>query len=540
MQYFWNIRYIRNVKTILQTIRIRPAAALAAYLCLLSAAIAQPLHSTQIDSLVERSRRTFNVPGIAVGVVKDGRLIHAKGYGVANLETGRKVDEHTLFGVASNSKAFTTAAISMLVDEGKMGWDDKVVDHIPGFRLYDPYVTESFSVRDLVTHRSGLGLGAGDLMMWPDGSDFTRADIIQNLRHLKPVSAFRTKYDYDNLLYIVAGEVVAKVSGMPWEEFIEQRIMKPLGFRNSAASLNRVKDKNNMIRPHVPVDGKIKVVDIDWSETANAAGGIWSSVSDFSRWTILQLNGGRYGDSLHKRLFSEEMHLEMWSAQTIIPAYTRPPYQTHFAAYGLGWFLSDVKGYKQVTHTGGLAGIVTQHVLLPEIGLGIIVLTNQQSGAAFSAISNTIKDGYLGIQGQDWVKTYGEYERQDFAEADSVRKKVAKEVEAQKNKYKNGFDVSPYLGTYRDAWFGDIVLSMKNGKPWVASKRSPRLSGELLPYNAQTLVARWTDRSMDADAFLIFTVDRNGKPSGFKMEAISPLTDFSFDFQDLDLLRVQD
>lgn len=138
------------------------------------------------------------------------------------------------------------------------------------------------------------------------------------------------------------------------------------------------------------------------------------------------------------------------------------------------------------------------------------------------------------------MKTYGEYERQDFAEADSVRKKVAKEVEAQKNKYKNGFDVSPYLGTYRDAWFGDIVLSMKNGKPWVASKRSPRLSGELLPYNAQTLVARWTDRSMDADAFLIFTVDRNGKPSGFKMEAISPLTDFSFDFQDLDLLRVQD
>jgi CubicO group peptidase (beta-lactamase class C family) len=500
--------------------------------------MSQPLGSPQIDSLVERCRRTFNVPGIAVGVVKDGKLIHARGYGVANLETGRKVDEHTLFGVASNSKAFTTAAISMLVDEGRMTWDDKVVDHIPGFRLYDPYVTEAFTVRDLVTHRSGLGLGAGDLMMWPDGSDFSRADIIHNLRYLKPVSAFRTKYDYDNLLYIVAGEVVAKVSGMPWEDFIEQRILKPLGFRNPAASLKRVRDRSNMIRPHVPVEGELKVVDIDWSETANAAGGIWSSISDFSRWTLLLLNGGRYGDSLGKRLFSDAMHREMWSPQTIIPANTRQPYLTHFAAYGLGWFLSDVRGYKQVTHTGGLAGIVTQHVLLPELGLGIIVFTNQQSGAAFSAISNTIKDGYLGVRGQDWVKTYADAERKGFAEADSVRRKVAAAIEAQKNKYKSGFDFSPYLGTYRDAWFGDIVLSVRDGKPWVASRRSPRLSGELLPYNAQTLVARWTDRSMDADAFLIFSVDRDGKPSGFRMEAISPLTDFSFDFQDLDLKRV--
>lgn len=502
-------------------------------------AAAQPLTSSQIDSLVTFTLKTFNVPGIAVGVVKDGKLIHAKGYGIANLSTGKKVDEHTLFGVASNSKAFTTTAISMLVDEGKMSWDDKVTDHIPGFKMYDPYVTEAFTVRDLVTHRSGLGLGAGDLMMWPDSSNFTRADIIHNLRYLKPVSDFRTQFDYDNNLYIVAGEVIAHVSGMPWEKFIEKRIMQPLGFRASAASLTRLKDKSNMIRPHAPVDGELRVLDIDWSETANAAGGIWSNISDFSRWTILQLNGGRYGDSLENRLFSAGMHWEMWSPQTIIPTGTRPPYNTHFSAYGLGWFLSDVKGYKQVTHTGGLAGIVTQHVLIPELSLGIIVFTNQQSGAAFSAISNTIKDGYLGINGQDWVKTYCEIEQRNFRKADSVRNKVAADIETQRNKYKKGFDFGPFLGTYRDAWFGDIELSMMNGKPWIASKRSPRLRGELLPYNDQTLVARWTDRSMDADAFLIFTRDRNGKPSGFKMEAISPLTDFSFDFQDLDLKRVE-
>jgi CubicO group peptidase (beta-lactamase class C family) len=518
---------------------ILPRLLLSSFIFIITlTAAAQPLSGSQIDALVERTLKTFNVPGIAVGVVKDGKLIHAKGYGIANLSTGKKVDEHTLFGVASNSKAFTTAAISMLVDEGKMSWDDKVTDHIPGFRMYDAYVTEAFTVRDLVTHRSGLGLGAGDLMMWPDSNNFTRADIIHNLRYLKPVSGFRTQYDYDNNLYIVAGEVIAKVSGMPWEKFIEERIMKPLGFSASAASLSRLKNKSNIIRPHAPVDGSLRVLDIDWSETANAAGGIWSSISDFSRWTLLQLNGGRYGDSLKKRLFSANMHREMWSPQTIIPVNTRPPYNTHFSAYGLGWFLSDVKGYKQVTHTGGLAGIVTQHVLIPELSLGIIVFTNQQSGAAFSAISNTIKDGYLGISGQDWVKTYSEIEQRNFREADSVRNKVAADIEAQRNKYKNGFDFSPFLGTYRDPWFGDIELSMLNGKPWIASKRSPRLRGELLPYNDQTLVARWTDRSMDADAFLIFTRDRNGKPSGFKMEAISPLTDFSFDFQDLDLTRV--
>ena len=499
----------------------------------------QPLNSKQIDSLAELTLKTFNVPGIAVGVVKDGKLIHAKGYGVSNLETGKKVDENTLFGIASNSKAFTTAAISMLVEEGKMKWDDKVTDHIPGFKMYDPYVTEAFTVRDLVTHRSGLGLGAGDLMMWPDGSDFSRADITHNLRFLKPVSAFRTKYDYDNNLYIVAGEVVSKVSGMPWEDFIEQRIMKPLGFQSSAASLLRLKDKSNMIRPHAPVDGKLKVIDINWSETANAAGGIWSNISDLSKWVILQLNHGKYGEGLSKQLFPENLHEEMWSPQTIINSVTRPPYNTHFSAYGLGWFLSDIKGYKQVTHTGGLAGIVTQVVLFPELNLGIMVLTNQQSGAAFSSISNTIKDGYLGITGQNWVKSFSERERQGFAEAEKVKQKVEADIAEAKQKQGSTFDFKIFFGTYHDKWFGDMMLSLKNGKPWIASKRSPKLEGELLSYKGNTLIAKWTDRSMDADAFLFFSLDRNGKPNGFTMEAISPLTDFSFDFQDLDLKRVE-
>ena len=329
--------------------------------------IATPITSRQIDSVTELVLKTFNVPGIAVAVVKDGKLIHAKGYGIGNLKTGQKVNEHTQFGVASNSKAFTTAALGMLVDEGKLKWDDKVTDYIPDFKMYNPYVTEDFTIRDLLTHRSGLGLGAGDLMMFPDGSNFTKLDIIHNLRYLKQVSSFRSKYDYDNNLYIVAGEVIAKASGMSWEDFVEQKIMKPLGMTETAASIYRLKDRSNTIRPHAPVNGKVETIDIDWSETANAAGGIWSNVTDMSKWITLQMNHGKYGDKLQYQLFSDEVHEEMWAPQTIQPVKTTAPYNTHFSTYGLGWGLSDVKGYKQVTHTGGLAGIVTQVMLFPEI-----------------------------------------------------------------------------------------------------------------------------------------------------------------------------
>lgn len=498
---------------------------------------AQTITSAEIDALVERTLKTFDVPGIAVAVIKDDKVIHAKGYGVRSLRTQQKVDENTLFGVASNSKAYTAAALGMLVDEKKITWDTKVTDIIPEFKLYNPFVTEEFTIRDLLCHRSGMGLGAGDLMMWPDSSDFTKADIIHNLRYLRPVSSFRSQYDYDNNLYIVAGEVVARVSGTSWEDFVEKRIMQPLGMNKTAASLSRLKDKSNVIDPHAPVNGKVQAIGIDWSETANAAGGIYSSVVDMSKWVIAQINGGKYGDG-SKRLFSQEVHEEMWTPQTIIPVRGPTAYNTHFSSYGLGWFLSDVKGYKQATHTGGLAGIVTQVTILPEIKLGIIVFTNQQVGAAFTAVTNTIKDSYLGMPKVDRV---AEYHARVVAGNENA-KKITSEIwtaidTQQKNNTK--IDLSQFAGTFRDAWFGDVTISLKNGKLMFASKRSPRLSGEMLYYKGNTFVAKWNDRSLDADAFVKFNLDTEGKASGMTMEAISPLTDFSFDFQDLEFYVVK-
>ena len=498
---------------------------------------AQVITSAGIDSLVERTIKAFDVPGIAVAVVKDNKVIHSKGYGVRSLNTKQKVDENTLFGIASNSKAFTTAALGILVDEKKLTWDDKVTDYIPEFRLYNPYVTEEFTVRDLLTHRSGLGLGAGDLMIWPGRNNFTLKDIIHNMRYLKPVSGFRTKYDYDNLLYIIAGEVVARVSGMSWENFIETRILQPLNMTRSAASYHRLKDTSNVIAPHAPINGKVLVIPRDLNEPFNAAAGVNTNLTDMCKWIMMQLNYGKYGEGLGKQLFSKEVHRDMWAPQTIIQVGDSSAYKTHFAAYGLGWSLSDVMGYKQVGHTGALAGIYTQITLIPELKLGIIVFTNQQSGAAFSAITNTIKDSYFGIKGIDRVKQYAESMTKGEDRAKKITGDIWKAIDDQQKSASGKTNDSLFTGTYTDKWFGDVVISVKNGKPWFDSKRSPTLTGELLAYKGNTFVVKWNDRSMDADAFVMFDLDSAGKASGMKMKAISPSTDFSFDFQDLDFTR---
>ncbi len=503
---------------------------------------AQVISGPQIDALVQRTLTTFDVPGIAVAVVKDGKVIHSKGYGVRSLKTNEKVDENTLFGIASNSKAFTAALLGILIDEGKLTWDDKVIDYIPEFRMYNAYVTEEFTIRDLLTHRSGLGLGAGDLMFWPDSSNFTMKDIIHNLRYLKPVSGFRTKYDYDNLLYMVAGEVIERVSGKSWEVFVEERIMKPLQMNHSAGTYVRLADKVNVIDAHAPVNGNVQVISRDMFRFGNSAGGINSSVADMSKWVIMQLNKGKYGNNLSQQLFSEKVQADMWSQQTILPVSSTPtpPYNTHFSGYGLGWGLSDVKGYKQVTHTGGLAGMVTQVTLFPELQLGIIVFTNQQSGAAFSAVTNTIKDSYLGIPPTDWISKYSERVKKGQDEAAKITKDIWDSIEKEQKNNSAKVDFKLYTGTFHDSWFGDVLISQKAGKLWFRSVRSPKLVGELLFYKNNTFIAKWNNRSFDADAYVTFLTDETMKPVSIKMKPISPLTDFSFDFQDLDLHRMKD
>ena len=322
---------------------------------------------------------------------------------------------------------------------------------------------------------------------------------------------------------------------MSWENFIKTKILQPLSMTETYPSFNLVQSKN-FIDPHAPVDGKVQVIRRDWSTTANSAGGIYSNVHDMCKWIIMQMNNGKYGTNMEKSLFSEAVHNDMWAQQTIIPATPTAPYNTHFAGYGLGWGLSDVGGYKQVTHTGGLAGIVTQVLLIPELKLGIIVFTNQQSGAAFYAISNTIKDSYIGVPRTDWVDFYKKRVDGNEADAKNITDEIWKDINAQKSETST-ININDFAGTYIDPWFGDVMISMKNGKLWFDSKRSYLLTGEMLYYKANTFVVKWDNRSFDADAYVMFDLDKDGKPSGMTMKAISPLTDFSFDFHDLNFVR---
>lgn len=489
----------------------------------------QPITSGVIDSLVEKVLISFNVPGIAVGVVKDGKIIHAKGYGLRSLNTKQPTTPNTLFGIASNSKAFTCAALGILVEQGKIKWEDHVRDYIPELKLYDPYVTEHFTIKDLLTHRSGMGLGAGDLMFFPDSSDFTIKDIIYNLRFLQPVSEFRTKYDYDNNLYIVAGEVISRVTGKSWDDFVEENIIRPLGMNQSAASYDRIRSYQDVIDGHASVNGRVQVISRNTLRSAHAAGGIYSNINDLAIWVNCLLNKGI--DAAGKKILSAATIKELFSPQTIIPVYNPGIYNVHFSAYGLGLFLSDTKGRLQATHTGGLEGMVTQITMFPELKLGIIVLTNQQEGDAFITITNQIKDSYLGVVGIDWHERLLVSRNKELAEAknilDSVEREINTAIVGSTQNWK------PFLGTYRDPWMGEIIIEEKNGQPWLQMKRSPKLLGQLYPYKGTTMVVRWKDRSMDADAYVNFGLDEAGQGKTIHMKAISPLTDFSYDFHDL-------
>lgn len=489
----------------------------------------------KLDELIQNTLKTFDVPGMSVGIIKDGETVFSKGFGVRSLTTKLPMDDHTLVGIASNSKAFTCVALAILSDEGKLNWDDKVSKYIPEFQMYDPYVSQNVTIKDLVTHRAGLGLGQGDLMFFPEGGNLTVKDIVHNVRYLKPENSFRTTLDYNNIMFIVAGEVITRISGLSWAEFIEQGIMKPVGMNSSFGSYNRAKAIANKIDAHAPVDGKAVAIPHDWNETANAAGGIMSNIKDMTTWAQFLLNNFTTNDG--KKLVSDKNIQQLWSLQISSPVSLKNPYDTNFYGYGLGWFLSDVKGHKQVQHTGGLNGTVTQFTLIPDMKLGIVVLTNQQSGAAFNTITNTVKDSYLGIADRNWLKTYSER----MKKADGEYSKQKKEAFAKSEAFRKEKNLHPkpeqFVGTYNDQWFGDIEISSIGNTYRISCKNSPRLKGELLPFSNNSFIIKWDDRSYDADAYLIFNYDENGKAESAKMKAISDVTDFSFDFDDLDLKR---
>ncbi|MDX2417066.1 MAG: serine hydrolase [Xanthomonadales bacterium] len=495
------------------------------------------ISDVDVMALANRAMSEFNVPGMAIGIVKGEKTLLAQGYGVREIEKPEKIDSETLFKIASNSKAFTTAALAVLVDDGLISWDGLVIDYLPEFRMKDPWVTANFTVKDLLTHRSGLAPFVGDMLLWPEPNAFTVRDIIYALRFFEPVSSFRTKYAYDNQLYIVAGEIIPPVTGQSWGEFVESRIMRPAGMKHCFADRIPKRKMRNLATPHGVIEGRLSVIERSRIPSqppiSAAAGGVICSLEDMLTWVRTQLNRGTTPKGLE--LFSSTQSREMWKPQMLLNVRERD-YElnrTHFKAYGLGWRLADVHGYKEVSHTGTLAGMKSYVVLIPELELGVVLLTNSSSSAARSSVMNTIVRSFMPVKQVDWIQMV--LDETEAAQQTEQQELVEEALVETDMKSGNVPGLSLFTGLYRDPWFGDINIDLENGQLVFSAVKSPKFKGVMRHHDGNRFVVRWTDRTLEADAFVLFETERSGQVNGISM---TKMDDGDYDFDDLNLKKV--
>ena len=498
---------------------------------------AQASDEAAIDGIVARFMAAFETPGIGVAIVRPGAAPFLKGYGVQTLGRPERVDAHTRFGIASNSKAFTAAALAILVDAGKLQWDDPVTKYLPEFRMSDPAVTAMMTVRDLLVHRRGVPLGAGDLMYFPE-STHDAGDALRGLQYLKPARGFRTGYDYDNILYIVAGLLLERISGQGWREFVTARLLRPLGMADAVASRElliggNVAGRHARLGPPARGMGTMRVIKPDESGVIDAGAGINASVSDIARWLQAQLGKGQVPGGA--RLWSAGQADEMWKPQTIVSSSDGPsgnwPARPVTSTYALGWFVQDFRGERLISHSGGLSGQVTQTAMLPARGIGVAVFSNTEDGVS-GGIRNAILDHLIGAPAFDWV-----------AAALARRKAAEEEALAEIG---GGFDKPPeggpslalaaYAGRYRDPWYGDIVVALKGKKLHIDFVPTRAFKSMLEPWGPDSFRTRFAEGAGE-DAVVSFAV-AGGKVTGVTMKPLSPLADFSYDFQHLAFVPV--
>ena len=517
--------------------------ALAADAAPVVAAAAVPAPAFDLERDVTSALKLFDVPGIAIAIVKDGKVVTTQGFGVRKIGEPAAVDAKTLFEVASNSKGFTAAALAMLVDDGKLAWDDPVTKHLPGFQMHDSYVTGAMTIRDLLTHRSGLGLGAGDLLWWPT-TTFTTDEIIEKLRYIRPATSFRNSYAYDNLLYIVAGKIIADKAGKSWGEAMHERILAPLGMTATTTSLLENAGNPDVATAHSKINGKIAAVKSMPVPNAVGAVGINTNAEDIAKWMMVLLDEGRIAgvtdkDGKEARLISEKQARELWTAQTPIKipepkpalAATKP----NFSAYGLGFQLRDYKGMKVAMHGGALQGFYSRVLMVPEAKLGVAIMTNAENGGSMTALQWRILDHYLQAAPSDWLALVAKVEQEQHAEE---VKKQGNASSARAAKSQPSLPLAAYDGEYEDAWYGKVVIKPEGKKHILSFTRTPDLTGELEHWQHDTFIVRWKERNFNADAYVTFSLNPDGSIDRVKMAPVSAETDFSYDFQDLSLVPV--
>ena len=508
-------------------------------------ALSAPLRAEPPENFaarVEAVRKQAGIPGLALAIVENGEPTMVRGFGTRGLEDSRKVDEHTIFMTGSTGKAMTVAALAILVDEGKIAWDDKVIEHVPWFRLYDPYATRELTIRDLLTHRSGLGLGAGDLLGVPRGQ-LSRRESVERLAHIEPAHGFREKYQYDNVLYMVAGQLIEEVTGKTWEEFMRERVFRAGGMMDSVPDEAGRLGSANRALPHARIDGRVRgegtqeaLDERDQLGSNMAPAGMQAlSAHDLARWLQIQLAQGELPEG--GRLWSEEQAREMWKpvvVQDISPAPEwLKPIAPNFDTYALGWNVRDYRGEKLVWHSGGVFGYGAVVLMLPEQDVGIAMAINSEDGWAVRGLMYELLDHYVGADYVDWSAKYLDYWNERIAGALAV-------LDAEKGATVESDPTLPlaaYAGTYRDKWYGDVVVSQRGDGLWVDFTTTPRMEGRLVHRQYDTFVTEFTDPTIEP-ALLTFQLDAKGGIDRVKAVAASPIADFSYDYRDLDLQPV--
>jgi len=464
----------------------------------------------ELDTYIEKSRVDADVPGISIAVVRDGKVVVTKGYGLRSLGKPERVDENTVFDVASLSKSFTAAAIATLVDEGKMQWDDPIHRLLPQVEFSDPYRTANVTIRDLLSHR--VGVEAGNFVF--RFTDYTTDEVLRRMRFLKEREPFRTTMLYSNLGYTAAGEAAAAVAGVPFADLIRKRLIEPLGMTDSTAGVPHTIALNHA-SPHAMIGGV--QVPIAHTKALNIlpADAVNTNAKDIAKWMLFQLGDGTWNG---KRIISAQAMNEMHTPQVIIP--TTPSMRasrgvTFFAGYGLGWQIMDYRGHKVIWHTGGADGMPVYMALLPDDHIGVTVMTNTWAVPTFhGALVSRVFDVLLGLPPTNdaAAETIAAYKRavargaEEYAAIEKARVANAKPSRT----------LDAYAGTYVDPLYGDMNLKLENGK--LAFQFARGEVADLTPWQYDTFQVRWRDRVYeDFDTFATFALDDKGNPRRMEM-----------------------
>nr|WP_238978920.1 serine hydrolase domain-containing protein [Lysobacter arseniciresistens] len=482
------------------------------------------------DRIVDAIMARYDLPGLALGVIEDGKVVYRGTRGETVAGSGDAVDADTVFKIASNTKAMTAALLARLVDAGRLRWDDPVVKHLPRFRMHDDWITRGMQVRDLLIHNAGLREGAGDLMLWPEPNLFTRDDIIAGLAHLKPQQSFRSGYAYDNLLYVVAGEVAAAAGGAPYEELMRREVFEPLGLERCRVGAFDRDALGNVAQPHTRGQGGNVAMRLDPPQvpaiTSAAAGGIRCSLDDMLAWARNWLAP----TAAQLEWLPQERRAELWTAHTPMPVSQRRRDwdDTRFYAYGYGWRLADIDGEWSVSHTGTLGGMYSQLHLLPDLGDGFVFMINGDADEARTVLNQVLVER-LTPDGE--ARSVAEVaaalaQRSGGAAASTALPDTSSRRPA------TAASASQWLGTWRDPWFGEATICPAGDRVEFRSAKSPRLSGDLMRVGDRHLVDWHADH---AEAWADFSVADGARR--LVMAKVDPQADFSYDYEDLAFVR---